>query len=117
MVRQKLSGSGYHYGTGVSGGYVAHKTPDTGKHVGTVNEFCAGKPCWAVRYPRTPYEKAVVESVALSDLGAPWLPLSNCEQDATLAQYGVAFSPTVNKWVGLGSLALLILLAATSNKN
>ncbi|MGD0014388.1 MAG: hypothetical protein ABSD56_08205 [Bryobacteraceae bacterium] len=119
MIRPKHSGIDFHYGTAVSSNLVAHKTPELGKHLGTRVEFCAGLPCWSERYPRTAYQKAEVVRVAVSDLGSPWFPLhANCEHDATRAQFGIAYSPTVNRIVGWGLVALVVGIAiAIANRN
>jgi len=117
MIRLKHSRNGFHYGTGISGNLVAHKTPELGKHPGTVDEFCAALPCWRVRYERTPLEKMKVGQVAVSDFGSAWSPLANCEHDATLAQFGVAYSPTVEKVLGLGIIALLAGIAIARRDN
>jgi len=118
MIRLKKSGSGFHYGTAVNANIVAHKTPEEGKHLDTLDGFCGGLPCWRQRFARTPEHKAHVVQIALSDLGDPWTLIDNCEKDATRAQSGGAgFSPTVNKVVGLGVVGLLTLLAITIADN
>lgn len=118
MVRPKQSGNGFHYGTGVSGNLVAHKTPERGKQRVTPEEFCAGLPCWGIRFDRTPNQAAVVEQVALSDLGGAWQPWANCEHDVTRAQFGVAYSPTANgviACIAITALAMGVALSTSDN--
>ena len=54
LVREKESGLGFHYGTGVSGGLVKDNRPGAGKHLTTMEGFMSGEPGVIVRYPRTP---------------------------------------------------------------
>ena len=68
LIRPKNSGAGYHYGTGITGGYVAHITPEEGKHVDAGEEFCTPW-CIRVRFERSDVENYIVEERALADLG------------------------------------------------
>ena len=55
--------------------------PETGKRLATLEQFQAGLPAFIYRYDRSPYENAVVEQRALSNLGGPYIaPSDNCEQ-------------------------------------
>ena len=105
IVHPKTSGWGSHYGTGVDGGFVAHTTPDLGKHVGTLEEFASGLPCAILHPRRTDCDFDAVQKRALWDLGKPYNTVTaNCEHDTTFAQTGVASSPTLN-----GVLAVAII--------
>jgi hypothetical protein len=109
LLRPKASGFGYPYGTGVSGGYVAHTMPAIGKHVATLDEFGDRKPVTIVRRPRTPIQNRVVEQIALSDLGSgydEWA--ANCEHDVHRAHTGIPQSPTVNGIKLIGGVALIV---------
>jgi len=69
VLRPKVSEFGFHYGTGVTGGNVAHTMPGIGKHVGTLDEFGDRKPVTIIRPQRAPIQNYLVEQAALSDLG------------------------------------------------
>ena len=115
-MRKKLSGLGWHYGTGLSDGTIAHATPETGKTVVDTPEFGAGLPVFIQRFNRRPDENAVVEWRALSNIGQAYVAGdANCEHDVTMAQFGIPYSPTANNakiltLVG-GGLLLLKFLA------
>jgi len=112
LLRSKASGFGFHYGTGISGGYVAHTMPGIGKHVGTLHEFSDRKPVTIIRPLRTPIQNYLVVQVALSDLGKPYDEwTANCEHDVHKAHSGNAQSPTVNGIKLLGVAALVFGLA------
>jgi len=116
VMRKKRSGLGWHYGTGLSNGNVAHTMPETGKTIESLDDFSAGLPVFIQRFNRTQEENSVVEWRGLSNLGQQYIgEVANCEHDATMAQFGVAFSPTVNglKVVGGLGLALLFVKALT----
>lgn len=61
LVRPKDSYLGNHYGTWLSMGAVAHTTPEHGKHLGTFDEFAAGKPVQVIRPNRTIEENFLAE--------------------------------------------------------
>ena len=112
LLRRKASGFGFHYGTGVTGGYIAHTMPRIGKHVGTLHEFSDRKPVTIIRPQRAPIQNDIVEQVALSDLGKPYNEwTANCEHDVHKAHIGSAQSPTVNGVKLLGVAALVLGLA------
>jgi hypothetical protein len=121
LMRQKFSGLGWHYATGLSNGLVKDVTPEAGKHITNWEGFCAGKQGFIVRAPRSPFEKAIVEQRALSNMFGPYgLLADNCEHDANFAQTGVAASPTINfiGWTGAvgGGLWLLSELLAPKKR-
>src|SRR5437867_1441582 len=94
LIRQKLSGLGWHYGTGLSDGLVKDVTPERGKHITTWEGFLAGEQGFIVRPNRAPYEKMVVEQRTLSNVGGGYVGIAdNCEHDANFSQTGVATSP------------------------
>ena len=112
VYRPKTSGLGLHYGTGISGGVIAHTMPNIGKHVGTLDEFSDGKPVTIVRPLRTPIQNHAIEQIALSDLGKPYHEVTaNCEHDVYAVHAGSSQSPTVNniRLAGLAFLAIALL--------
>jgi len=44
VIRPKKSGQGFHFGTGVADGIVAHTTPEFGKHLATEERFAENLP-------------------------------------------------------------------------
>jgi hypothetical protein len=105
----KVSEFGFHYGTGVTGGNVAHTMPGIGKHVGTLDEFGDCKPVTIIRPQRSPIQNYLVEQAALSDLGKPYDEwAANCEHDVHRVHTGKAQSPPVNGIKFLGGVALVI---------
>lgn len=109
LLRPKASGLGFHYGTGVSGGYAAHTMPGIGKHVGTLDEFGDGKLVTIIRPQRGPIQNYTVEQAAFSDLGKPYDEwTANCEHDVHKVHTGNAQSPTVNGITLLGGAALIV---------
>jgi len=114
LIRRKKSGLGWHYGTGLSGGFVKDNLPGVGKHVTSPDGFAQGEVTTIVRFNRSPFENAEVESRALSNLGDSWLALEdNCEHDANFAQTGISFSPTANStWLIIGGVAVALILRA-----
>ena len=117
VMRKKVSGLGWHYGTGLSDGSVAHTTPETGKTITDVDGFGAGMPVFIQRFNRTPGQNATVELRALSNIGQGYIAGdANCEHDMTMAQTGVPYSPTANNFKLLtltgGALLLFKLLTA-----
>jgi len=111
LSRPKASGLGFHFGTGVSGGYVAHTMPGIGKHVSTLEEFGDRKPVTIIRHQRTPILNSLIEHTALADLGKPYDVWSaNCEHDVYKAHAGSPHSPTVNGIKFIGGAALLVWL-------
>ena len=118
LVRRKHSGFGWHYGTGVRYGLVAETTPDTGKRVTTLENFCAGEPGFIVRYDRTPFENAAVEQRALFNVGEPYtIPAANCEHDSNFAQIGLAISPTVDGVMCILGIVAVIGIAHSRSNN
>jgi hypothetical protein len=69
----------------VSDGLVKEATPETGKRVATLEEFCAGHQGFIVRHARPEYENAIVEQRALCNLGEPYDGIAgNCKHDPAL---------------------------------
>lgn len=122
LMRKKNSGSGWHYGTGLSNGLVKDNTPELGKHITTWDGFAAGKPALIIRRERSALENAFVEARTLSNLGDPYdAAVDNCEHDANFSQTGVAVSPTADFWgavtvVGLSLFGLKMLSDANRPK-
>jgi hypothetical protein len=109
LLRPKDSGLGFHYGTGISGGYVAHTMPRIGKHVSTFDEFGDNRPVAIFRPPHSPVQNYLVEQAALSDLGKPYNAwTSNCEHDVFKAHSGNAQSPTINSIAVLSGVVFVI---------
>ncbi len=116
-MRPKKLWMGYHYGTGVDGGLVAHTVPGRGKHVSTLEGFCEGKPYLIKRPRRTPIENLAVQQRALSDLGKPYDPTTaNCEHDITTAHDGAPSSPMLQSVVIGLSLGTLLWITVNSSK-
>jgi hypothetical protein len=114
VLRRKDSGFGFHYGTGVTWGNVAHTMPGIGKHIGPLDEFGDRKPVTIIRPNRAPIQNYLVEQAALSDLGRrydEWA--ANCEHDVHRVHTGQAQSPTVNGIKLLCGVALVIGLVKT----
>jgi len=117
-MRPKRFWVGYHYGTVLDDGQIAHTMPGVGKRVTSLQEFADGKGVTAKRGTRTPLENAAVQQRALSNLGAPYkATASNCEHDASYVHDGVAWSPMLRSvLLGLGIGAVLGILVNSSNR-
>lgn len=109
VMRRKKGWLGYHYGTAIDGGVIAHTTPVPGKHIGTPNEFADGLPVFIKRRASTPLESYLIQQRALEDLGRPYLPaVANCEHDVTRVHGGTPYSPMLQSvLIGLSIGALL----------
>ena len=117
LARPKQSGLGWHWGTALSDGRVAHTMPDIGKHVSSIEDFSAGLPVQVIRPQRTWLENLQIEQNALVDLGAPYtLASANCEHDMTRVHFGVSNSPSVRKVV-IGLVFGAVVVAAFASDN
>jgi hypothetical protein len=133
LFRPKESGFGYHFGTAVRTQSVmeptalpqlfpqflaAHTMPDAGKDLTSIPDFFNGLPGGILRIPRDAYERAIVEQVAVSDVGLrPYALFDNCETDVNRVQFGVATSPTANCFGTVAVIAGIALLIAAARKN
>ncbi|MGA9474349.1 MAG: hypothetical protein WBV36_17915 [Terriglobales bacterium] len=114
LVRPKDNGLGSHYGTWLSMGAVAHTTPGYGKHLGTFDEFAAGKPVGIIRPSRTIEDNFLTEFRAIEDLGKKYDVLAaNCEQDVTRVHEGAARSPSVG-WAVAGVALAVVGIVGTN---
>jgi hypothetical protein len=118
VIRPKLSGWGFHYGTALDSGFIAHMTPEDGKHIGSLDEFAAAKPVFIKRPNRTAVQNQIIQQRALFDIGKPYAPANaNCEHDVTNVHEGAPRSPMVQSIViGLSiSTILALALGAVNN--
>jgi len=103
VARPKDSGWGYHYGTRLPNGLVAHTMPGRGKHISTIQQFAAGKPVQMMYLDRTPAGNLLAAQRAVMDLGGRYeLFRDNCETDVNRVHFGIPKSPTVKWWTGIG---------------
>lgn len=117
LARPKQSGFGWHWGTALSDGSVAHTMPVIGKHVSSLAEFSTGLPITVIRPNRTLVETLQIEQRALTDLGMPYAVTANCEHDITRTHLGMANSPTLaNALIG-GVFGLALVVAAMASDN
>jgi hypothetical protein len=114
--RPKKNGGGWHYGTVLETGMIAHTLPVIGKHICTLEEFCDGLPYSIQRPPRTWQQNLDVQLRALEDIGAPYvLPTANCEHDISRVHTGVSRSPSVDKGILITAAVAAIFLFGSDN--
>jgi len=126
VVRQKKTGSGFHYGrlvrsanvlpfTALHGFYpeflVSHTTPEGGQQFDTLEEFAAGSPLQIFPRYLNPWQQLEVERLAVEGQGKPYNALAaNCEDHV------FGHSPTGNGiLLTLGMIGLGMAISRANN--
>ena len=107
LTRPKADELITHVGVALAPDLILHNTPERGEHVGTLQEFAAGKP---VTVHRTGADPSIVVARAQTVLAKPqkYHPINNnCEHTATKIIRGFAQSSQAAFW---GMIALVVCI-------
>jgi hypothetical protein len=110
LIRDKALGIFDHIGVVVAPNTVLQNTPERGEHLAPVEEFAAGQPI-KVRLTGADSSRVAARARKILANAKAYNPFSrNCEHTASEVLHGVAKSPQLLFYVGLGLVVFSLVV-------